>query len=484
MRHKKRLICIGIATLFTLNSCIKVGPNFKHPCNPHQDQWIECGDSHVTCTEADLCAWWRVFEDPVLDSMIREARWQNLTLRSAGMRIVEARAILGIAIGEWFPQEQNLVGAAERALISKNAPNSLNADRRYLDYTSGLQVAWELDFWGKFRRAIEAASEELYASIDNYNDVLVILLSDVAGVYTTVRTIQERIKILERNIAVQSRSLEIVDARFRAGMVTELDLQQAKAFLKDTEARLPSLYIDLRQAQNALAVLLGTSPDAVATSFPKEGRIPRSPLTVAAGIPADLITRRPDLRRALHQTAAQSALIGVAMADLYPHLSISGFVGLESSGETNLTASGGGGKFFSGNSFSYIFGPNFAWSIWNYGRIQNKVRVQYSRFYQLVSNYQNAVLVAYREVEDALVAFSRSHERVDYLREASEAAQRSADLASTQYVEGIADYTRVLNSEQLLLEAEEKQAIAEGEIALALIDANRALGGGWDCRGL
>lgn len=481
MSHKNMLLSVAMAAALALGGCIKVGPNFKHPCNAHQNQWIECNDGHVSCDEATLCSWWRVFNDPVLEGMIAQAHSQNLTLRTAGMRIIEARAILGIAIGEWFPQEQNLVGAAQRVLISKNAPNSAGPDRRFLDYTSGFQAAWELDFWGKFRRAIESASENLYASVDNYNDALVILLSDVSSTYATVRTIQERIIILEKNIKVQERSLEIVDARFRAGMVTELDLQQAKALLSDTLARLPSLYINLRQAQNALAVLLGTTPEILVKNFPKEGGIPKSPLKVAAGIPANLLTRRPDLRRALHQAAAQSALIGVATADLFPHLSISGFVGLESSGETSLTASGGGGKFFSSSSLSYFFGPNFAWAIWNYGRIKNRIVVEYSRFYQLVTSYQNSVLVAYREVEDALVAFSRSHERVDHLRDASIAAERSANLANTQYVQGIADYTRVLNSEQTLLDAQEKLAIAEGDIALALIDAYRAMGGGWEC---
>jgi len=467
-------------SLTLVTSCIKVGPDFKRPHAEQQKNWSMCNSEHISCKEGNYGEWWKVFDDPILNRLVDVALAQNLSLKAAGMRIVEARAILGITIGEQYPQTQEATGSATRFQISKNSPNSLMADLKYSDFNLGFGGIWEADFWGKFSRAVESSRAEFFASIENYRDVVVLLLSDVASTYVTFRTSQERLEILENNIKIQSRSLEIVDARFRAGMVTELDLQQAKNLLTDTQARQPSLEIDIRRARNSLSVLLGLTPINVEKYLCGNKKIPTAPQDIAAGIPAELLCRRPDIRRAIFNVAAQSARIGVAQADLYPHFSISGFIGLQSSGGTTLTNSGHGGKIFSSDSFNFFLGPSFAWSLWNYGRLQNQVRVEYARFHELVANYQNAVLIAYQDVENGLISFAKSHERVGYLLQSSEAAQRSVSLSRTQYVEGIADYTRVLNTEQVLLDSEEKLAFARGDIALGLINTYKALGGGWD----
>lgn len=478
MLHRSLVACC-LAFLFLLSGCKKVGPDFRNPPVPLQSEWIDCGTKHIRCDDEELRAWWRVFQDPYLDELMVLAREQNYSVRIAGMRIIEAKAMLGIAIGEWFPQKQDAVGSALRYRLSANAPNIEGANLKFKDYNLGGFVAWEMDFWGKFRRAIEAADEELFASIANYNDVLVLLYAEVASTYARVRTIETQMQILTSNIQIQQRSLQIVTARFEAGMVTELDQKQAEALLKNTQARFPVLDIELRVARNALSVLLGMTPKTLNDTFAAGGKIPQAPVTVAAGIPAELICRRPDIQRALFQAGAQCARIGVAKADLYPHLSLTGYVGVESSAPTGSSNIGVGGKFFSSNSFNYFFGPDFAWALFNYGRIGNNIRVQYARFYELVSNYQNAVLVAYKDVENALIRFARSHDQVDLLKESTAAAQRAVNLSSTQYVEGIADYTRVLNTEQLLLDTEEQLVIAQGEIAQGLIDTYKALGGGW-----
>lgn len=477
----KCLLIVFTAMVFVASGCMKVGPNFQRPYTQTYSNWLDQEGEHVDDCSQSYCEWWKVFNDPMLDELIRQAVAQNLTLRGAGMRILEARAVLGIAIGEWFPQTQDAIGSAERVRLSANAPNTSMVDLKYQDYKLGGIAVWELDFWGKFRRAIESASQDYCASIANYQDALTLLLAEVASTYVQLRTVDERIEIVQKNVKIQERSLQIVDARFRAGMVTELDYQQAKAFLNDTQARQPALLIQQRRAKNALAVLLGTTPNCIDELLKEPGVIPTAPRSVCAGIPGEVICRRPDIRRSYHETAAQCARIGVAMADLYPHLSVTGFVGLESAGSTSSTATGGGGKFWSSNSFNYFFGPGFAWSIWNYGRIGNNIRAQYAIFHELITNYQNAVLVAYQEVENALVEFAESHERVDYLQESAGAAQRSVDLSNTQYVEGIVDYTRVLNSEQVLLQADERLAIARGDISQGLISTYKALGGGWEC---
>jgi len=469
-----RYLCL----LFLLTGCL-VGPNFSPPDVQVESEWMMCQDERILCDDPFRSAWWSYFEDPTLNCLVEFAITQNLNLKEAGMRVLESRAELGIAVGEFFPQLQELVGTAERVKVSKNAPNSRFGDLQYWDFISGLQVAWELDFWGRFRRGIESADEFLYATVADFQDVMVILLSDVAATYVAMRTIESRIEILERNIKLQERSLEIVEARWRAGMVTDLDVQQAKTLVYSTRSRLPVLENELCHAKNAMAVLLGTVPNQVDSIIPPSTYIPIAPPEIAVGIPAELLCRRPDVRRALHIAAAQSAQIGIAVSDLLPRFSLTGFIGFEST-TSGSTKTGGGGKFFDSKSLTYNFGPDFAWPILNYGRLINNVRAEYSRFYQAVLSYQNSVLFAFSEAEDGLSAFITSHEEVAELEQSVKAAERSTEVAQTQYVEGIADYTRVLDTDRSRLEEEDRLAIARGKIALSLVTTYKALGGGWE----
>ena len=472
---KQILLLLIVLTLF-IPSCIKVGPDFASPCDPEQSHWT---NDEAASQTVEIDDWWRLFNDPQLEELITSAARQNLTLRSAAMRVMEARAILGIAIGEFFPQTQEVVGDATKFGLSKNAPNSITTDRQFWDLNLGLSVVWELDFWGKFRRGIESAQEELGAQKADFDDVLVILLGDVASTYVAIRTFEERVDIIKHNVAIQLRSLEIVQARWQAGMVTELDVQQAKTLLASTEATLPVLTADYVRSKNALAVLLGVPPADIGCYLTTSGKIPTAPETIAIEIPCALLTRRPDIRRALHSAAAQSARIGIAESELYPSLSLTGFFGLNSSAAASRRTTGGNRKFFSADSLTYTFGGGFSWPILNYGRLINRVRAESSLFREAIFDYQNIVLVAYKEVEDALTSFFNSQRQVSYLTDSVKAANRATELSRTQYVEGIADYTRVLNTEQASVEQEEEQAIARGNIALSLIATYRALGGGW-----
>ncbi|NGX61820.1 MAG: Toluene efflux pump outer membrane protein TtgI [Chlamydiae bacterium] len=455
-----------------------VGPDFCPPEVSVYDEWLPCDNPLITCNSPPPCEWWEVFEDPTLTYLLSVAKEQNLPLQAAGMRILQARAERGIAIGEFFPQLQELIGNAERIHISKNAPNTFAGDRQYWDFISGLQASWELDFWGRFRRGIESADETLLATIADYQDVLILLLSEVASTYLTIRTFEERIGIIKQNIAIQERSLEIVEARWRAGVVTELDVQQARTLVYDTRSRLPLLENDLTTVQDALAVLLGLTPDHLICYLDEPGPIPIPAKELGVGIPAELLARRPDVRSQFHKAAAQSARIGIAVSDLLPRISINGFIGLESS--TSSTKLGNGG-IFNSDSITFFYGPSFAWPILNYGRLTNRVRAERALFYQTVLDYQNSVLVAYQEAEDGLSAYIYFHEQVDELDESVKASKRAAELARTQYVEGIADYTRVLETERSKLEADEQLAIANGNIALSVVALYRALGGGWEC---
>jgi NodT family efflux transporter outer membrane factor (OMF) lipoprotein len=471
-----------IAVTLLVSGCIKVGPDFVKPPAQVEEKWIE-KDPKIKSEPADHSNWWTVFNDPVLNSLVETSYQQNLTLRIAGLRIMEARAQLGIAVGRLYPQLQQASGDISGNQVSDNAPNAAASNKFFYDFQTGFDAAWELDFWGRYRRGVESADANLSASIADYDDVLVSLLAEVAATYSLIRTFQERLEFARQNVKIQTRSLQIAEARFSGGVVTELDVAQARALLRDTESQIPELETGLRQAQNALSVLLGMPPRDLQDVLGGVKPIPKAPPEVAVSIPAELLRRRPDIRRAELDAAAQSAQIGVAKADLFPAISISGSFGLESSAKGGRQSNGANfSDLFESNSFTYFFGPSVQWPILNYGRLKDNVRVQDARFQQLVVNYQNTVLRAAQEVEDAIVAFLRTQEQVKFLSASVEATKRSVDLSLIQYREGTVLYNEVLDSQQFLVQREDRLASSRGDVTRNLIAVYKALGGGWEIR--
>lgn len=465
--------------LITLSGCKTVGPDFIRPDAPVSDQWLEMDDPKVSTSQADFSTWWTIFDDPVLNSLVENAYQQNLPLQIAGIRILEARAQLGIAVGNIYPQKQQVRGGLGHVEISDNQPNfSSTLDTSFRDIDAGFDIGWELDLWGRFKRGIEAADADLLATIADYDDVLVSLTAGVASAYTLIRTFEERLAIARKNVEIQERSLEITTIRFKNGITTELDVQQAKTLLLNTQASIPALEIGLQQARHALSTLLGLPPGNLENLINSEGVIPTAPAEVAVGIPAELLRRRPDTRRAELQAAAQSARIGIAEGDLYPHFSLVGSIGLRASDTFNSNL----GDLFQLNSVEAFAGPSLTWDVFNYGRIKNNVRVQDARLQQLIVNYQNTVLEATREVEDALVGFLRAKEQVVFLAQSVESAERSVELALLQYRDGVADYQRVLDTQQALVTQQDLLTARRGDIATFLIAMYRALGGGWEIR--
>jgi NodT family efflux transporter outer membrane factor (OMF) lipoprotein len=461
---------------------MKVGPDFVRPTPNALDQWLEADDSRVKTQPADYRAWWKALNDPVLDSLIQTAYEQNLPLRIAGARVFEARARLGIAIGEQYPQTQQAFGSASYNRESERAPTapqqSKGVDFDYRQAQAGATASWELDFWGKFRRAVESEDANFLSSIAAYDSALVSLTADVARTYVLIRTIEDRLRIARENVEIQKESLRIARVRFQGGATSERDVQQALTLLFDTEATIPQLETFLRQAKNALCVLLGMPPRHLEEILAGSSGIPKAPTEVAVGIPADLLRRRPDIQIAELQAAAQCALIGVAKADLYPAFSLTGTFGSLSSDVGRFQL----GDITSWDSRTGSFGPSFQWNLLNYGRISNRVRVQDARFQEFIFNYQDTVLRAQQEVEDGLASFLYSQIRVASLTEAAAAAKRSADLALIQYREGATDYTTVLTAEQALLAQQDSLAQGQGEVPQGLISVYRALGGGWEIR--
>ncbi len=479
-----RTVVLSALVSFFFAACTTLGPDFETPASDVSEEWIDIEDKNVTSASSDVADWWKIFNDPILDSLITSAYKQNLTLQIAGLRVLEARAQLGIAKGSLYPQVQQARGGATYNTTSENSANTSFGDLNYWDFDAGFDASWELDFWGKFRRGIESADASLLANMAAYDDFLVSLLAEVANAYVIIRTFEKRIQLAEENVDLQKRSLRITEVRFQNGATTELDVQQAKTLLRNTQAAIPQLKSGDRQAKHALSTLLGKPPSELNDILAGVNEIPIAPTEVAAGIPAELLRRRPDIRRAELETASQSALIGVARADLYPSFSLFGSLGLRSSGGTNSTRTGKDGvdELFDGDSLEFFGGPAFTWNIFNYGRIKNQVRVQDARFQQLIVNYQDTVLRAAREVEDSMVGFLRAQETEVFLSESVDAAARSVELALLQYRDGVTDYQRVIDTQSSLVNQQDRWTQTRGDISSNLIAMYRALGGGWQIR--
>ena len=476
-----RWLCCGL--LIFVNACAMVGPDFTPPKADVAPEWLESKDARVRKEIPDYKNWWRVFADPVLEGLVQSAYEQNLPLQIAGVRVLEARALLGFVVGEFYPQTQTGFGALEYNRISGNSfdllqPGSANPGMGYWQGNVGVGASWELDFWGKFRRAIQSADANLLGSIAAYDDVLVSLTADVARVYVIIRVYEERLRIAYENVTIQKESLRIAGVRFNAGDTGERDVQQAITLLASTQAQIPYLETGVQKARHALSILLGMPPGQLRDRLDADKGIPLAPLNIAVGIPAELLRRRPDIRNAELQAASQCALIGVAKAELYPSFSLTGSFGFLSSD----MGGAGVGDIFSWSSRAATFGPSFQWNILNYGRITNNVRVQDARLQGLILTYQDTVLRAQQEVEDGLVEFLKAQERVDFLQKSVDAAKRSADLALMQYRGGSTDYTTVIIAQQALLSEQDRLAATRGESPLGLVAVYRALGGGWQIR--
>ena len=380
------------------------------------------------------------------------------------MRILEARAQLGIAGSGLYPQLQQLNANGLR--VGKE-----QSDGRDFDFWTagvGLDVGWELDFWGKFRRGIESADAGYFASIAQYDDIQVLVAAQAASFYSAIRTIELRLRIAHENAALQKRSLEITERLFRSGNESELDVQQARTLYLSTLATIPELEGSLRQTHNALGVLLARPPGPLPEMEVGREQIPEADLGILADVPADLLRRRPDVRAAELQMAAQSARIGVSESELYPAIALTGSLVLSA---TSMTGSP--------KTLDYGLGPVLVWNIFDWGRLKNQVLVQDARFQQLFEQYQDTVLRAARELEDAAIGFAQLRAQVAILEEAVQAARRSLDIADVQYREGLVDFERVLDSQRALFSQQERLVITRGGVAQNLIALYKAMGGGW-----
>jgi len=460
---------VAMAGVALLSACTTLGPDYQRPAVPWLDHWTG-GSLEPLATaprvpqSAQTSEWWRRFNDPVLDRLVAEALRANPNVRTAGLRIMEARAQLGIAGSTLYPQVKQATGDVLWAGEHKE-----HSDTSAVSFSAGLRASWELDFWGKFQRGIEAADAGYWASIALYDDVQVLMASQVASLYISIRTVKVRLRIAAENAALQKRNLDISERLFKSGHDSELDVQQAKSQYLATLATIPALEIVVRQAQNALSTLLARPPGPLPEMVEAKDTIPQADLEVIVDMPADLLRRRPDVRAAEMQLAAQSALIGVSTADLYPSISLLGSIGLSA---TSLSSSA--------RSLTWGIGPSLVWNVFDQGRLTNTVLLQDARFQQLYEQYQDAVLRAAREVDDAAVSFARTGEQIVLLAESVKAAQRSLDIATLQYREGLTDFQRVLDSQRTLFVQQDNLVSTQGGLMQSLVAIYKAMGGGWE----
>ncbi len=447
-----------------------VGPNYAPPEPEVPDRWHEELARGLAEGQAPLQTWWTTLDDPMLDSLVERAVAGNLDLKRAVARVDEARARRGIARGQWFPTLDSLSSYSREKISEEAFPIPGIGGNAQNRYTVGLDASWEIDFFGRIRRSTESANASLEATVEDYRDALVLLLAEVGLAYVDVRSFQQRIDYARSNVRTQQGSLRLTRDRNAAGLVSDLDVRQAELNLATTEALIPSLQIGLTLAIHRLGVLLGQHPSALRAELETPTPIPSPPSEILVGLPTELLRQRPDLRSAERQLAAQTAQIGVAKADLYPRFALLGTFAFDA-----LDAA----KLFTGDASAFSFGPAVRWNLFDGGRIRANVKAQESLTEQALLGYEQTLLLALEEVEDAFVAYVQENERRDTLQRSVTAAGAAVKLVNTLYRTGLTNFQNVLDTERSLFQQQDQLAQSEGQVTQNLIQIYRALGGGW-----
>ena len=486
MTKSSSLIALSLLSIVLISGCTKVGPDYtKQESIKLPSTW----DTSTSKSDEDIKEWWKLFNDKTLNILVQKTYKQNLDLRSAGLRILQSRAALGISEGYAYPQQQNFNGSLA---VGRNTQNN------FVSSSVGLDVGWEMDVWGKYARGIESAEASMYATIASYDDILVTIIAEVAKNYINFRTAQERIAFAKNNIEIQERVTKMTEVQFNAGNVSELDMQQSLSQLYATKALLPAFELSMVQSRNAIAILLGVLPHEVDPILAKASTtnqevlfsydafnqnnnqqkytikafIPVATLDTSKKINANLVLRRPDLKIAELQAQAQSAKIGSAEAELYPHFSLFGSLGYSN-------ADTGSGWLSVGDAIGINAGPAFSWNIFQYGRIKNQVRLQDALFQESLTNYNKKVLTAVGEVSNAMNGYKLNQEQLIQNTLAIKATIRAFDISMTQYDNGMVTYQRLLSTVEQLIRNEDSYAQIKGSIALQVVQLYKALGGGW-----
>lgn len=465
------IAAIASLTALALAGC-SVGPDYHPPKLAAPANWSEGQRGGATNSAMQVVQWWKTFNDPELDSLIERAVKANHDLRIAEGLLLQARALRSGAYWDLGPTINSSAAYTDQR-ISKNAPYSASPFHTYL-YDAHFDASWEIDVFGGKRREVQEATA-LYASVeDNRRGVLVSVLAEVARNYIEVRGFQRRLAIANNNIQAQAEAVDIARARFNAGLTSELDVKQAESLLATTQAQLPTLETALKQGIHQLSVLIGQPPGALLAELLKEAPVPATPPTVPVGLPSDLLRRRPDVRRAERQLAADTANIVIQTAELFPKFSLIGAGGFQS-----FSAS----DWFVPGSRYWSAGPMITWRILDLGRIRSQIQAANAVQQQSLAAYEKTVLTAFADVENALVAYANEQMRYRALTDAVAANRRALELANELYTKGLGEFLIVLDAERSLYQTEDQLADSERTVTENLVALYKALGGGWELAG-
>ena len=453
--------------LLFLTACSAVGPDYQAPSPPMPAGWTATtGQTRVTAAE-ELNAWWQLFHDATLNDLVNQAITANQDIRIAETRIREARAARRLSGAAQQPA-LNLAAAQTR---SRSYENTSSGPTDYEFFQLGFDASWELDFFGGVRRSVEMAEAQVASSVEAKRDVQVAITAEVARNYLELRGSQQRLAIARKNIAIQEKTVHIVEQQRDLGMSGELELEQAKSQLNMTRSLIPGLETAVIQAMNQLALLTARQVATMHQHLATAEVVPVTPPELPQTLPSDLLRRRPDIRQCERQLAAATAGIGVATADLFPRFSLSGLIGLDNANLSDLVTSGS--RFWS-------FGPTIKWALLDGGKTRATIEISEAQRDRAKITYEKTVLAALVDVENALTAFAQEEQTNRHVRAAATAGERAATIARDQYQLGITNFLSVLQSEYALQQAQDQLAQSQQRIATNMVVLFKALGGGWE----
>jgi multidrug efflux system outer membrane protein len=455
----------AIALLVLLTGCT-LGPKYKRPAAQVPDVYRGLAPDAGTQTSASFAEerWWTVFQDRQLQNLIREALAQNYDVRIAAIRVVQAQAALGITRADQFPTITAGASTANERFPRTRITPAFETSPTELN----LSLAWELDFWGKFRRATEAARAELLATEWGHRAVIASLVSNLASAYFQLLELDSEMEISSRALNSRKESLRLVEIRAKGGTTSLMDVRQSEQLVYTAAAAIPDLERRIEQQENFISILLGKNPESVGRGKPLlENAVQPS---VPAGLPSDLLARRPDIQLAEQQLVAANARIGVAKAAYFPQITLTAAGGYQSSALTDL---------FTGPAGLWSFGGQLAQPIFTAGKIRSNVRLTQARQQEAVLIYQQSIQQAFREVSDALIAYRKNQEFREQQEFLTTSAQDATRLAASRYGGGVTSYLEVLDSDTRYLDAQLGLAQAQLNERLAMVQLYNALGGGW-----
>lgn len=474
MNSKIMTCAVTCYSLLSLGGCV-MGPDFKTPETPLAAHWAntpsQSGHSGTAESPVDM-RWWDSFGDAQLSALVREAQTRNFDLQMAASRLEQSRAMRRQVAADTLPAVDGSAGYSRSRNSQRglNDPSGKAGKQAFNLWSGGLGISWEADLWGRVKRSVEVADASVQMAEEDRHAVQLLVIVQTAQDYIELRSTQQGLAVVEQNLHIAQRSLELTRLQLKEGVATDLEVSEAAAQVAEIQARLAPLQQHSAQLINALSLLLAREPRALQAQLSTPANVPSYTETVPIGLPSELAERRPDIRRAQAQLHAATAAIGVAEADFYPRITLSGNMGFQALQLSDLGSWGSG---------SFAFGPGLSVPLFEGGRLKGALQLQEGRQQEAGIGFQKTVLRAWHEVDDALVAYQANQRRRDSLLQAVAHNQRALDSVHQQYTQGTVDFLNVLTVQNALLANQAALVDSTAQVSLSLVDLYGALGGGW-----